>query len=124
MKYQKLKIIFGFLIAILIFAFLFLIFRDDNAQAGTLDDFAKCLTDKNVTMYGAAWCSHCQNQKNLFGEAFTYINYVECPNDPQKCLVAGIESYPTWLMPNKEKLAGEQKLQTLSEKTECELPKK
>jgi hypothetical protein len=31
------------------------------STAGKYDNFAKCLTEKGVEMYGASWCSHCQN---------------------------------------------------------------
>lgn len=52
--------------------------------------------------YGAFWCPHCYEQKQIFGkEAFEKINYIEC--DPQgvnsqrdACIAAGIQSYPTW----------------------------
>ena len=50
-----------------------------------LDDFAKCLTQKSVVMYGAYWCPHCQAQKKLFGSSFKYVNYVECTKDIKKC---------------------------------------
>src|SRR3989344_3430073 len=112
----------GGLIVILIFAFLFLIFKGDNSQAKQLDEFAQCLSDRGVIMYGAEWCSHCQAQKELFGQSFRYVNYVECPQDPQKCLAAGIEAYPTWLTPDGQKLVGEQSLETLSQKTNCLIP--
>ena len=32
------------------------------------DALAQCLTAKGVKMYGAYWCSHCQNQKKAFGD--------------------------------------------------------
>jgi len=56
------------------------------------------------TMYGAYWCPHCQEQKELFGSAFEQVPYVECsPNGPgtpqaQECTEAGITSYPTWII--------------------------
>ena len=63
---------------------------------------ARCLADKGVTMYGAEWCSHCQNQKNMFGEAFKLIPYVECPKNPAQCLAAGVRGYPTWIFPSMD----------------------
>lgn len=87
-----------------------------------LDLFAKCLAEKNVTMYGAEWCSHCQNEKSAFGESFKYVPYVECPDNPTECLAAGVESYPTWIFPDGKKLVGEQGIQKLSEESGCPLP--
>ncbi len=60
------------------------------------DSFAKCLTEKGWTMYGAKWCSHCQAQKDLFGDSFQYVTYVECPDNAELCVAEGINGYPTW----------------------------
>lgn len=62
------------------------------------DAFAKCLTEKGWAMYGAEWCSHCKSQKEMFGDSFQYIKYVECPDNIQFCLDKGINGYPTWLV--------------------------
>ena len=42
------------------------------------DAFAKCLATKQTTMYGLYWCPHCIEQKEMFGDAFHYVPYVEC----------------------------------------------
>lgn len=53
-------------------------------------------------MYGAFWCPHCHEQKQLFGkEAVSHLNYVECAADDPKvqtqaCRDAQITAYPTW----------------------------
>lgn len=120
----KLKIILIFCIVILFFAFLILNSAGKNKPAeGKLDDFAKCLAQKGITMYGADWCPHCQNEKKAFGSSFKFVPYIECPADPKKCIDKGIEGYPTWILPSGKKLVGEQGLQKLSEESGCELPK-
>lgn len=91
-------------------------------EGSNLDAFAQCLRDKGVTMYGAEWCSHCQAEKDRFGESFRFVPYVECPNEPQKCLDAGIEGYPTWMWPDGRKLVGEQGLERLSQESGCLFP--
>ncbi len=114
----------GVLVAVFIFSFfLFIWLQKDSVQAQPLDDFAKCLADKKVVMYGAEWCPHCQTQKKMFGDSFQHIPYVECPRDPQRCLAVGIEAYPTWIMPSGERMAGEQSLETLSQASSCLLEK-
>ena len=62
------------------------------------DTFAKCLTEKGLTFYGAEWCSHCKEEKALFGDSFKYIKYVECPENTQLCLDKNIQGYPTWIL--------------------------
>ena len=41
--------------------------QSGSEQANALNAFAQCLSEKAVTMYGADWCPHCQNEKNAFG---------------------------------------------------------
>ena len=97
-----------------------------SASPGKYDDFAKCLTDNGVAMYGAYWCPHCQNQKKTFGKSFDYINYVECdPRGdnarPQLCKEKGVEGYPTWEFANGDMISGELPLNELSFRSGCSL---
>lgn len=89
--------------------------------SGKLDLFAQCLADKSITMYGADWCSHCQNEKKAFGDSFRLVPYVECPDEPQTCIASGINGYPTWIFPDGKKLEGEQGLTKLSKESGCPL---
>lgn len=93
-----------------------------NTNAAPLDTFAKCLTENGVTMYGAAWCPHCQNEKKAFGNSFQYIQYVECPKNPSLCLSQGINGYPTWIFSDGKRLEGEQGIQKLMQESGCILP--
>ena len=86
-----------------------------------LEEFARCLSDKRAVMYGADWCPHCQNQKNMFGVTFRKITYVECPDDPKKCLEAGIQGYPTWIFADGSRIEGEASLDKLAKASGCEL---
>jgi len=69
------------------------------------DDFAtvlaRHLTDTGAVMYGLYWCGNSTYQKPLFGDAFKYVNYVECdPSgenaNPSLCAQEGITAVPTW----------------------------
>ncbi|KAL6959890.1 ribosome biosynthesis protein lto1 [Sarracenia purpurea var. burkii] len=73
-------------------------------------------------MYGAFWCSHCLEQKQMFGhEAAKLLDYVECFPDgykkgikiAQACADARIEGFPTWVI-NGQVLNGEQELSELA----------
>lgn len=87
-----------------------------------LDSFARCLADQGITMYGADWCRHCQNEKKAFGNSFSFVPYIECPDNPKACLAAGITGFPTWIFPDGKKLEGEQGLEKLSRESGCPLP--
>ena len=116
---SKYLVILGIGIAAIIAVYLLYPRQQTNGQ---LDAFAQCLAEKNITMYGAEWCPHCQNEKKAFGDSFKFVLYVECTDDPQKCLTAGINGYPTWIFPDGKKLEGEQGLNKLSQQSGCALP--
>ncbi|KAK4774079.1 hypothetical protein SAY87_029098 [Trapa incisa] len=68
---------------------------------------ARHLRSIGAKMYGAFWCSHCLEQKQIFGkEAAKILDYVECfPNGYKKgtkiekaCADASIEGFPTWII--------------------------
>ena len=93
------------------------------------DGFAHCLSDRGVKMYGAWWCPHCQDQKELFAKSFKYVNYVECGvkgdvhQESQVCKDEKIKSFPTWQFPPAgERVEREFNLQELSDRTGCSLP--
>lgn len=96
-------------------------------KPGKLDAFAGCLSESGAKFYGAFWCPHCQNQKALFGRSARLLPYVECSTpDGQSqlpvCRDANIGSYPLWEFSDGSRLSGNIPLETLSEKTSCELP--
>lgn len=96
-----------------------------KSEPGKYDEFAQCLTGKGVMIFGADWCSHCKNQKEIFGSSFQFVNYVECDSlgqnaNPQLCAQHPIQGYPTWLI-NGKYYPGEQSLQTLSYLSGCSL---
>ncbi len=89
-------------------------------------EFAQCLTEKGAVMYGAYWCSHCINQKKLFGDSWEFVNYVECSlpggkGQTEVCVKAGIEGYPTWEFADGSRQSGELSLAALSTTTGCPL---
>lgn len=86
-----------------------------------MDIFAQCLRDKKLTMYGASWCSHCKKEKANFGSSFSFVPYVECPDNAQLCLDKGITGYPTWITADGVKYTGEQGLDTLASISGCSL---
>ena len=94
----------------------------DNTPAppGDYDEFAQCLTDKGVKMYGTEWCSHCKNQKALFGNSFQYVDYIDCDQDKDACQQAGVKGYPTWVV-DGENYPGEQSFSRLASLSGCNL---
>lgn len=81
---------------------------------------AKHLHNIGAKTFGAYWCPHCYEQKQLFGrQAFAILDYVECdPNgrnaQPQICKQTGVNAYPTWEI-NQELYPGKLSLTELAE---------
>jgi len=124
---RKTKYLLGVLFAVVFLIIAYFIVSELSVipQQSNYDDFAKCLTEKGATLYGAYWCPHCNNQKKLFGSSLKYLNYVECdPNGenakPELCKQNNITGYPTWII-NGTHYEGEQPLQQLSSLTGCSL---
>lgn len=81
---------------------------------------AQHLKQIGAKMYGSFTCSHCQNQKHLFGkDATSQFDYIECNpegKNPQTdlCQAAKIQGLPTWEI-NGKFYQGEKTLQELAE---------
>jgi hypothetical protein len=115
--------------ALLIAATFGLAFYLGNRNQHRHDAFARCLTQRGVKMYGAWWCTHCQEQKELFGASFEYAPYVECGikgdlhGTAQVCKDQDIKHYPTWQFPPMgERVERVFPLQELADRTGCPLP--
>ena len=99
------------------------------ADKAKLDDFARCLGQKKAVMYGAFYCDHCKEQKDMFGDSAQYLPYVECVEKgtrkvTDQCKALGIRRTPTWIFEESgERIDGKVlSLQELSQKTGCKLP--
>lgn len=120
------KTIVGIFVALVVLLFGWYFVRQ-YATDGKYDAFAQCIAESGVKFYGAFWCPHCQNQKEMFGSSEKLLPYIECstPNGQaqlQICIDAGINGYPTWEFADGSRMNGEVPLVTLSEKTGCPLP--
>ena len=124
---KQTKFIIFIILVVVIVGGVGLYFGFKSEVPGKYDQFAQCLKESGAEFYGTFWCSHCQNQKNLFGSSKEYLPYIECSTadgqgQTEICKEKGIEGYPTWVFKDQTRLSGELSLQTLSEKTQCFLP--
>lgn len=70
-----------------------------NAQGkkpGKFDEFAKCLTDKGIIVYGNDYCSYTTKQLGFFGKSQKILNYVKCIDNEALCNEKGVDITPTW----------------------------
>jgi hypothetical protein len=91
------------------------------------DKFAQCLASKQAKMYGLYWCPHCIEQKEMFGQSFHHVPYVECAIKGSselapECKIAGVKLFPSWQFGADPPKEGVLSLEALSDKTGCSLP--
>ncbi|MEN9621877.1 MAG: hypothetical protein RLZZ67_311 [Candidatus Parcubacteria bacterium] len=95
-----------------------------SSQPGKYDEFATCIKDSGATFFGAFWCSHCQEQKALFGKSAKQLPYVECStldgqSQTEVCKQKKIEGYPTWEFKDGTRKSGKLKFADLASFTGC-----
>jgi uncharacterized membrane protein len=89
---------------------------------------ARHLAEVGAKEYGAYWCPHCYEQKQLFGKpAYKELNYIECSVDgknaqPQVCKEAGVKFFPSWEINGKLE-SGVKTLDELADLTGYEGPR-
>lgn len=93
----------------------------DNGVDPAMTAFAECLTENGVKMYGTAMCPYCTKQKEMFGEAFARVDYVDCQKDPNACTENGIQGVPAWIFADGTMKQGLQDLSVIAEIAGCEL---
>ena len=125
-KNQKIVFIVVALVVMIIVVAGIVITKKNSKPVLNYDAFAKCLAEKNLTMYGAAWCSHCKAQKEAFGTSFQFVKYVECSNEDgtevEACKSKNVLGFPTWISDKGDHFEGEQSMQKLAEISGCVLP--
>ncbi len=95
-----------------------------SSQPGKYDEFATCIKDSGTKFFGAFWCSHCQEQKALFGRSARLLPYEECSTPDgqgqlQVCKDNKVESYPTWITKDSTVKTGTLSFAELSTLTNC-----
>lgn len=112
----------------------FTYFIQANAGPGDkYNEFAQCLNGRGFIMYGSMTCLACAKQRAMFGDAFQFVEEIECdPRNPnpetERCIAKKIEKTPTWIQEDEEGdelyrfEPGWQPLEKLSEASGCALP--
>ncbi|MDI6602829.1 MAG: hypothetical protein QME57_01775 [Patescibacteria group bacterium] len=95
-------------------------------ESSYLKNFAQCLTQKGIRLYGSSQDIYTQKQKAMFGRAINYLTYIECIEPESKellfeCQVEAIKTFPTWEFPDKERKSGILSLEELEELSNCQI---
>ncbi len=90
------------------------------AVAWDLASLAQCINANNLRMYWTEWCGHCQNQKRMFGDAFEFIDFIDCDQNRGTCQSAWVRGYPTWIDDNNNLYPWTQNVERLAQIAWCE----
>lgn len=95
-------------------------------------EFAECIYDSGVRMYGSFTCSVCARQRDAFGPSMEALQEIECHprgENPQTdlCLEIGVEHTPTFVMYDEnnvelKRIWGFQSFEELAEFSGCPAP--
>lgn len=107
--------------------------KNGEREVGVYDEFAQCIYDSGLRMYGSATCSFCAKQRKLFEGSEEFIKEIECDprnigNEAERCINKNISHTPTWILEDEEGNdvtrfeAGVMSLERLSEESGCALP--
>jgi len=73
------------------------------------------LNNERWILYGTDQCPWCIKQADEFGDAFADLAYINCIENKQVCIDAGIKSIPCWVSPNGTLHPGYHNLTQLNE---------
>ncbi len=79
-------------------------------------DLSQCLSNRGFVLYGSNISSYSKEQRDLFGEGFEFINYVDCLSNPNFC--SEIRGVPAWKLGDRV-FYGLKNLEDLSKMSGC-----
>ena len=100
------------IIAVIIIAIIIL----NKPSTGTSKEVAECI-GKNSKIYVQLGCSRCEQQEDLFGNNYQYLDSIDCFYERDKC--EGIVNTPTWVIKG-EKYEDVLSIKKLQELTGCQ----
>ena len=101
---------------IIIFGVLILVLGITRIPHEEIDKITAQCIGKDSVLYIQLGCSHCEDQEEMFGNNYQYLNVVDCFFDKDLC--TDITVTPTWII-NNQKYEGVQEISKLKELTGC-----
>jgi uncharacterized membrane protein len=98
------KLLKKWVLALIVVNILPLIFFNISyGEQQNFDELAQCITEQEVHMYGSFRCGVCAKTRAMFGDAFQYINEIECHpqgenSEWELCQGKEITGTPTWIL--------------------------
>jgi len=90
------------------------------AEIEDIEEFAKCLSEKDILVYLNSEFSNYGKQIMIFGTSFEHLNVIDCSKEIERCLEDEVTQVPTWII-NNERILGVQSLKNLADLSGCSL---
>ncbi len=88
-----------------------------NNSSDIEEETAECIAD-NSKLYVSKTCTHCAAQKEILSDYLDRFTIIDCTEEQQECLQAGITAVPTWSI-NNQNYVGVKSIEKLKELTQC-----
>lgn len=94
-----------------------LVFLSTKKTPEISEETAKCIGEKTI-LFTQLGCTHCEAQKELFGDNIKYLNIIDCFYKNSECSKNNITAVPTWKI-NDNYYKGTKTIEELKELTGC-----
>jgi glutaredoxin len=116
MKNKK-KLIIWLTIILIIAAVALINYWPSNSNSDIDEATMQCIA-QNSQLYVSKTCPHCAQQKQILGDYLSLFEMIDCIDNQQACIEAGIEYVPTWVI-RGERNTGVFELSELKAMTGC-----
>lgn len=115
MKNKNFLFLIAIILAVILIIILIFLFKkpEINADLETI----KCIGNNSILYYSKV-CSHCEEQKRVFGDNFNYLTSIDCLEFPQECWKNNIIKVPSWVIKGV-RYEGKKSMEELISLTEC-----
>lgn len=119
MKKKSILIYTGIVLTLSLLVYFSIKHPSEDFSEKEKEKLAKCLTEKEIYLYGSVNCPNCEIQKEKFGSAVEFITYINCYFERDLCSrYSDKKTYPFWGMGDSI-IKGPIPLKKLKEKTGC-----
>jgi hypothetical protein len=110
------------IIILIIITFSIYVTTGNKPEPVISEELARCIADSGAKAYTQTGCIHCENQKELFGDNWKYINEINLQTNYNEFRAAGITGTPAWIINGKtyEGFQGKENLKTITGCVELE----
>jgi hypothetical protein len=90
-----------------------------NKPLTPMEQFCSCLNKEGIVLACNDYSLDCKEQKRVFAEGFSKLDYRNCEFSKEYCQMNSISSYPAWVFPSGKKVYRIMNTTNFGRLTEC-----